>query len=887
MMIQYKKIKEQHKDAVLFFRLGDFYEMFEDDAREISSLLDLTLTQRNGVPMCGIPYHAGAGYIARLIKAGKKIAVCEQTSVPRPGKGIVTREIVEIITPGTLVDESLLDRTHNNYLVALARVRESIALASIDLSTADFAATRFPYDRAEEPLKRELYRLDPKEIIVEESLLASDPLVGRLLGERDNLVINRYPSWSFDLDANYERLKRNLGVTNLRGFGLGNEAPEVAAAGIILSYVEDTAKTLLPHIRDLRVYAENSFLLLDESTQKNLELVKNLQDGSRRFTLLEVLNHTKTAMGARRLHSWILTPLLDVAAIRERQESVAFFHKHQLVLSKVRELLGRTLDMERLGTRVAMDRAHAKDLVSLAQSLDSFFEVAAALAGTELPPLLARLAGKDRRPLAEAAALIRRAILDEPSLLLTEGELIRPGYDAELDRLREIRDHTQEVLERSLAAEKEKTGIASLKLRYNRIIGYYYEVTKANRELVPDYFIRRQSLVGGERFTTQELIDREEEMNDAAQKIVDIERELFLKVRAAVKAVTAALMEAAREAAVLDVLQSFAYAATLYGYTCPRVENHQRLEIREGRHPVVEANLPGGAFVPNTVSLDTQKRSFIILTGPNMAGKSTYLRQTALITLLAQIGSFVPAESAEIGVVDKIFCRVGASDNLARGESTFLIEMNETAHILRQATERSLIVMDEVGRGTSTTDGLAIAWAVTLYILERVRAKTLFATHFHELTRIEHEKLANFSLEVVEKDGTIVFLKKIKPGPADSSYGVHVAQLAGIPDEVIKTARRLQRSAGAYARESAAAAAPQALDAPVSQPTLFSQSEMVLEAIKGLAIDSLRPLDALTLLARFKEELLTEEAGGLTGAARETGGARKTSRQKTIRDSEE
>jgi DNA mismatch repair protein MutS len=859
MMIQYNQIKEQHKDSVLFFRLGDFYEMFDADAREVSSLLGLTLTQRNGVPMCGIPYHAGATYIARLIRAGKKIAVCEQTSVPRPGKGIVTREIVEVITPGTLLDEGLLDRTHNNYLVALARVRGSVAFASIDLSTAEFSATHFPADRAEELLKRELYRLDPKEIIVEESLLASDPIIGRLLGERESVVINRFPAWSFDLDANYERLKRILGVVNLRGFGLGPEAPEVAAAGIILSYLEDTAKTLLPHLRDIRVYTEKGSLLLDESTQKNLELVRNLQDGSRRFTLLEVLDHTKTAMGARRLYAWILNPLLDLAAIRERQECVAFFHKNQLLLSKIRDLLGRTLDMERLGTRVAMDRAHPKDLVSLAQSLRSFFAVGAALAGQGLPPLLERIASRKREDLAKAADLVGRALLDEPSLILTEGEIIRPGYDAELDGLREVRDHTQEILERSLEAEKQKTGISSLKLRYNRIIGYYYEVTKANRDLVPPHFIRRQSLVGGERFTTQELIDREEEMNDAAQKIVDLERELFLNVRETVKAVTASLMATARETAVLDVLQSFAYAATLYGYTCPQVEHRPRLEIREGRHPVVEANLPGGAFVPNSVSLDTLKRSFILLTGPNMAGKSTFLRQTALITLLAQIGSFVPAASAEIGLVDQIFCRVGASDNLARGESTFLIEMNETANILRRATDRSLIIMDEVGRGTSTADGLAIAWAVTLYILERVRAKTLFATHFHELTRIEHEKLANFSLDVVEKDGTIIFLKKIKSGPADSSYGVHVAQLAGIPEEVIKTARRLQRHASAMAGERPAAG--QAEPRSGSQPTLFSQAEMVLEAIKGLAIDSLRPIDALTMLARFKDELLTEESG--------------------------
>ncbi len=856
-MAQYIQFKEKHKDAVLFFRLGDFYEMFEEDAREVSSLLDLTLTQRNGVPMCGIPYHAGPGYIARLIRLGRKVAVCEQTALAKPGKGIATREIVEIVTPGTLVDEGMLDRSHNNFLVALARVRDRIALAALDLSTAEFIATSFAAGAGEELLKREFYRLDPQEIIVEETLLAEDPTVGRLLGERDHLVVNRYPLWSFDLEANHERLTRTLGVANLKGFGLGPRSPEVAAAGVILGYIEDTAKSMLSHVRDIRVYTEGSALLLDESTQKNLELVRNLQDGSRRFTLLEVLQHTKTAMGTRRLSSWILNPLLDAAAIRDRQETVAFFHSRQLVLSGVRELLSRTLDLERLATRVAMDRAHAKDLVSLSLSLDSFFAVAEAVKTQtkDLPAILKKLTEDDHQELRTIADLIKRAVMAEPSSLLTEGNLIREGYDAELDRLRGVRDHTRETLEGLLAGEKARTGINSLKLRYNRIIGYYYEVTKANQHLVPEHFIRRQSLVGGERFTTRELIDREEEFNNAAEKIIDLERELFIKVRERAKTVIGRVLDAARTVAVVDVLQAFAYAATLYGYCRPEVGDHERLVIREGRHPVVEANLPGGAFVPNSISLDTQKRSFVVLTGPNMAGKSTYLRQTALITLMAQIGSFVPAESAEIGVVDKIFCRVGASDNLARGESTFLIEMNETANILRQATPKSLIIMDEVGRGTSTADGLAIAWAVTLHILERVRAKTLFATHFHELTRIEHEKLANFSLEVIEKDGGIVFLKKIKPGPADSSYGIHVAQLAGIPEEVIVAARRLQRTTQAFSREEASARP----SAGVSQPALFSQAELVVEAIKGLAVDNIRPLDALTLLARFKEELLTEE----------------------------
>jgi DNA mismatch repair protein MutS len=700
MMLQYNQIKQRHKDAILFFRLGDFYEMFEDDAREVSSLLDLTLTQRNGVPMCGLPYHAASNYIARLVKAGKKIAVCEQTFLAKPGKGIATREIVEIITPGTLVDEGLLERAQNNYLVAFSRVKDDIAFAYIDLSTAEFAATHFPYQGCEERLKRELYRLDPREMIVEESLFESDALVRRLIAERDELVINRYPLWSFDLDSNYERLCRSFGVVNLKGFGLESGSPEIAALGIIISYIEETAKNMLAHIRDLKLYSDNSFVILDEATQKNLELVRNLQDGSKRFTLIEVLNHTKTAMGARLLHSWILHPLLDTARIAGRQEAVTFFYKNQLLLSRVRELLAKTLDIERLAARVAMDRAHPKDLVSIRHSLSACFDIGKLTAQHTLPALLNGLGGEEIVIHEQLADLISRSIMDEPSILLSDGNIIRAGYHGELDRLREIRDNAQGVLDKYLLEEKAKTGISSLKLRSNRIIGYYFEVTKANLHLIPEHFMRRQSLVGGERFTTQSLIDRETEIADASDRIVELERDLFIVVRDEVKEKTQALQNMGRLIAILDVLQSFAYAATLYGYTCPKVENHSRITIRDGRHPVVEAHLPGGTFVPNSVVLDPAGRPFIILTGPNMAGKSTFLRQVALITLLAQIGSYVPALSAEIGAVDKIFCRVGASDNLARGESTFLIEMNETANILRQATGKSLIIMDEVGGNT-------------------------------------------------------------------------------------------------------------------------------------------------------------------------------------------
>ncbi|MBN1835344.1 MAG: DNA mismatch repair protein MutS [Spirochaetales bacterium] len=884
MMRQYRRIKSQHRDTILFFRLGDFYEMFEQDAVEASRLLDLTLTQRNGVPMCGLPYHAADSYIARVLKAGRKIAICEQTHVPRAG--LATREVTEVITPGTVVDENLLDRSTNNYLVAIGAQGGQVCMAYIDLSTSDFCATRFPHAGSLERFRREMLRLGPREVLVQESLLESDDGLAALLREREGLVINRLPDWSFDLESNRQRLESQLGVAHLKGFGLESDSPEIAAAGVILGYLGDTAKGVLRHIRDLTVYADSSYMGLDESTLRNLEIVQNLNDRTRRYTLLEVLDQTRTSMGSRKLKRWLLHPLKNAEAINERLDRVEFFYKNQILLSRVRSELAGFYDLERLSSRIALEKAHAKDLLAVKGSLAVIEALCTLLEPyPEISPGVARVAGRRDR-IRELFRLLDSAILEEPSIQLNEGNLIKPGFDPELDRTREVKENARKLLRGYLDREREQTGIANLKLKYNRIIGHFLEVTKSNLPLVPGHFIRRQTLVGGERYTTDELSGMESDINNASERLIELERQRFLEVRRAAQEELDLLLDAAEVFSEFDVLQSFAFCATLHGYARPRISSRRGIRIEEGRHPVVEANLPAGSFVPNSLELEEEGTSFVLLTGPNMAGKSTFLRQNALIVLMAQIGCFVPAASAQVGIVDSLFCRVGATDNLARGESTFLVEMSETANILRSATAGSLIIMDEVGRGTGTQDGLAIAWAVSEHILGTVRAFTLFATHYHELTALQHEHLENLSMAVLEREGQIVFLKQVRRGPADQSYGIHVAQLAGVPREVVDRAGELLRelrSRGAERAQPAlldngsreleeaaagragadtggaskedASAAPAAPGGEPRQGLLFAPQEVFAQELLHLDLDRLRPLEALQLLARWQEEL--------------------------------
>ncbi|MDR2070376.1 MAG: DNA mismatch repair protein MutS [Treponema sp.] len=795
MLDQYRRIKRENQGSVLFFRLGDFYEMFAEDALEVSALLNLTLTSRNGLPMCGVPYHAVRSYIARLLKFGKKIAVCEQLSEPTKGRGVIERKVVEVITPGTTVDEDFLDKGSPNYLAALASTSKFISFAYIDLSVGDFYATSFSLERAAERLRLELERLQIKEMVIQESLLEEKPALAEAITERTSVVVNRWADWLFDRQRSRERLEKQFGPHALRGFGLADDSPELIAAGALLDYLDDTAQSLIPHVRVLSIYGDTEYVDIDESSMRNLELVHNLRDGDIRFSLLEVLDETHTAMGRRLLKRRLLHPLRDIDRINKRLDMVGILYRDQGCLTVIRDILGKTPDLERLCSRLAMDRAHGKDMASVKSALTSFeflediirdlslvFETPVSIESDPQEAVAKLVALRD---------LLEKSLTDEPATLLTEGNLIRDGYNKKLDKYKRLRDNGRQLLGDYLEEERQATGIPSLKIRYNRLIGYFFEVTNNHLSKVPSHFIRRQGVVSGERFTTDRLAALESDINGASDQIIELEKQLFLEIREQAKALIPELAVAAQRIAELDVAQSMARSATVRGWVRPRIDNRNYTHIVEGRHPVVEAHLPPGEFIPNDVFLEGEGVYFVLITGPNMAGKSTYLRQTALITIMAQIGSFVPAREADIGLVDRVYCRVGASDNLARGESTFLTEMNETAYILRTATDRSLVIMDEVGRGTGTNDGLAIAWAVSEELLDHIKCRTLFATHYHELSDLVHQRMANRSMEVLEKDGELVFLRKLKEGPSTESYGLHVAHLAGLPSRVIFRAGRI------------------------------------------------------------------------------------------------
>ena len=871
MMRQYLEIKERYKDTILFFRLGDFYEMFFDDAVEASKILEITLTTRNRkdenpIPLCGVPYHSASPYIAKLIEKGKKVAICEQVEDPKTAKGVVKREVIRVITPGLVTDEENLDSRESNYLAALTREEGVWGFSFLDLSTGDFRVTELAEEDGGigETLADEMMKILPKELILPEGLK-------EVVNERKNPFPGCPVTWLedslFEARDGERALVDHFGLKSLDGLGCAGMSAGLGAAGAILGYVKETQGDEAGHIDRLKPYCVSSFMLIDSATKRNLELTSTLQEDDRKGSLFHVLDFTQTAMGGRELKKWISYPLQDIIEINDRLDAVSELKERPSVRSAIKDALGRVYDLERLNGRVAMGRANPRDLLALKNSLR---ELPAILSLMEefTAPLIRRIAG-GIDPLPELEALISGAIEDDPPVNLKDGGVIRQGYNAELDELREISREGKGYLARLESSERERTGIPSLKVRYNKVFGYYIEVTKANLHLVPDDYIRKQTLTNAERFITPELKEYEAKILGAEERVVDLEHELFTAVRKEAAGYSPALRDTAEAIAVLDCLVSLAEAADRYGYARPEVNESVKLVIRGGRHPVVERLNPDEPFVPNDTDLDCEENQLIIITGPNMAGKSTYIRQVALITLMAHMGSFVPAESAEIGLVDRIFTRVGASDNLARGQSTFMVEMTETANILNNATGRSLIVLDEIGRGTSTFDGVSIAWAVAEYIHDcpRLGARTLFATHYHELTELAltKEGIRNCNVAVREWNGSIIFLRKIIKGAASRSYGIEVARLAGLPGKVIE--RSLEILGNLENGELDEEGMPK-LAVPkrscqlgdrdgMRQMSLFaSPADHIVNELRSIDISNMTPLEALNRLSKLREEVL-------------------------------
>ncbi|MCR5620767.1 MAG: DNA mismatch repair protein MutS [Treponema sp.] len=856
LFLQYQSLKAQHPDEILFFRLGDFYEMFDEQAEEVSKLLNLTLTHRGEHPMCGIPYHAYKIYLARLLRKGKKVTIAEQIGPISPHGQLTERKVVETITPGTVLDSEFLDGGANNFLASFFISRQKAAFAYVDVTTGEFKATSFPTDALDENFMKELGRCRPRELLLPESARKLDVLA-QVYADFGGIAISFYPDWHFNAKQCYDRLLKHFKTTSLSAFSLTEESPEVPPAGFLLDYMEKATNSLSPHVESLMVYKDSDYVVIDESSRKNLEITENLRDGSVAFSLLECLNQTKTSMGQRMLRRFLMFPLKDLETIRMRQEHVALFVNDSSMQRNFRTQMDGILDIERLAGRIAMDRAHAKDLKALERSLKLWLDAQKLLGNlnfASLSPDTAR----------EIAGQIEAAIDDDPSTVFTEGRMIKEGWSEELDRWRKIRDDFNKVLEEYAEEERKATGIQSLRIKNTSSLGYYIEVTKAKLSLVPDYFIKKRTLVNMDRFTTARLKELEDKLNESGERILQLEHDLFVEFRASLKQHIGYLRQMAGEIAYADCVSSLAESAARNSWVRPEMDGGQVFEVRDGRHPVVERHLPSGEFVPNDLELCSDGSSFALITGPNMAGKSTFLRQNALIALLAQIGSFVPASSARLGLVDRIFCRVGASDNLARGESTFLVEMMETARILRTATENSLVIMDEVGRGTSTEDGLSIAWAVSEYLLDVLKCKTLFATHYHELTRLENPRMKKLCMAVSENGTDIVFLRKVIAGASANSYGIHVARLAGLPNSVLERAesilQRIQSEAEDRPVLDAAAdgrAEPEREErSSPPAPGLFSDEELVLDEILSVDPDNLTPLKALELLSRWRSALL-------------------------------
>jgi len=855
---QYLEIKRQYPDAILFFRLGDFYETFDQDAEIAARELDIVLTSRNvakgvRVPMAGIPHHAAENYLARLIERGYHVAICEQVG-EQPAHGIFPRKVVRVVTPGTVVEAGLLPGDANNYLACVVVDEEGTGsearrgqkgragVAYVDITTGEFATTELVDDDIYTTLRAELLRLNPAEILHPEALKLNDNLSGHL---------TPWPDWRFEPGRCQEALQRHFEVATLDGFGLRDHSLAVRAAGGILQYLAETQASALQLLTRLGAYSLTEFMTLDAATRRNLELTATIRSGEVRGSLLGVLDQAITPMGKRLLRQWVSKPLVEVDHIRQRQDGVEFFFQDGLLRAELRAALKPLGDLERLTNRVVTGIAQPRDLVALRSTLRQLPAMRRLLPdnGGPLEPVL-----RDFHLCARELDLLEKSLADEPPATLQNVGVIRPGFSAELDGVLESSRYAREWIANLEAVERQRTGIKTLKVGYNKVFGYYLEITKSNVEMVPESYIRKQTLVNAERYITPELKEYETLVLNAEERIHEIEGRLFREICAGLAAGAHQMLDAARALARLDVLAALAETAALCGYRRPEVVAEDVLEIRDGRHPVVEHTLQGERFVPNDTIFDPQERVRII-TGPNMSGKSTYLRQVALIVLMAQMGSFVPASEARIGVVDRIFTRIGAQDEIHAGQSTFMVEMVETANILNHATARSLLVLDEIGRGTSTYDGVSIAWAVVEYIHNhpQLRAKTLFATHYHELTQLADilPGVHNYNVAVSEADGRVVFLHKIVPGGADKSYGIHVGQLAGLPRPVVQRADEIMRQL-----ESSSGEAVKLNPLAPKQLALFPETNPLLDELKSLDLNTLSPIEALNKLYDWQRRFL-------------------------------
>lgn len=865
MMQEYLKTKAEYKDCILFYRLGDFYEMFFDDANTASRELELTLTGKScgadeKAPMCGVPFHAADNYINRLVARGYKVAICEQVEDPKEAKGLVKREVIRVVTPGTNIDQLALEEGSNNYIMSLVYNRGIFGISACDVSTADFYLTEVDSTRK---LVDELYRFNPAEIIYNKSIYESGIDITDL-AEKLNCTLTQLDESYFDDTLSTRELLNHFKAHSLEGLGLIDFAIGKISAGSLLIYLKETQKSGLTHLTHITPYTDGKFMLIDSSTRRNLELTETMRDKQKRGSLLWVLDKTKTAMGARQLKSFIEQPLVSVNEIIKRQDAIEEINGALIDREELREYLSSVYDLERLITKITYQSANPRDLIAFKQSIGMLSPIKSLLSGFHSSLISELDANIDA--MKDLYELIDSAIMEEPPISSRDGDIIKTGYNEEVDRLRSAKIDGKEWLANLEASEREKTGIKNLKIKFNKVFGFYLEVTNSYKDLVPDYYVRKQTLANAERYYTPELKELEDSILGAEDRLNTIEYEFFKSVRDTIAGEVDRIQISAKAIAVLDAIISLAIVAEKNHYVRPTINNRGVIDIKEGRHPVVEQMINADQFISNDCYLDLDSNTIAIITGPNMAGKSTYMRQVALIVLMAQIGSFVPASYAEIGVVDRIFTRVGASDDLSTGQSTFMVEMNEVANILHNATSKSLLILDEIGRGTSTYDGLSIAWAVVEHVAYNIGAKTLFATHYHELTELEGQLkgVHNYCIAVQELGEDIIFLRKIIPGGADQSYGIQVARLAGLPEEVLSRARTIVNSLNEndINAVSEKIALRQEMEEKLQAYNGVSVSDAdmsIIEDLKKLDITKITPLEAMNLLFEFHNKVTNNE----------------------------